>query len=92
MLYITGRLLQVYHQEKTTNHYLYQHGLPAMSEMSLCFWMKLEADDDDQREDNWLVSIALQGTCYIYVTLEYSLQCINNDFSRVLIIPTKIYE
>ena len=33
-----------------------------MSQMTICFWAKLEADDDNRRED-WLVSIARQGLC-----------------------------
>ena len=61
MLYVIGQLLQVYHQERTNSKYLYAEGLPAMSEMSLCFWIKLE-DDDDNREDEWLVRINWTGT------------------------------
>ena len=70
MWYVIGRSLQVYHQERTIAKYLYQDGLPAMTELSLCFWMKLEEDDDD-RDDDWLVSIARSGVynhvCNIYL-------------------------
>ena len=54
----------MYHQERTISKYLYKDGLPAMSEMSLCFWMKLEADDDN-RVGDWLVSISSLGMCFI---------------------------
>ena len=33
-----------------------------MSQLSLCFWAELTADDDNRRED-WLVSIARPGLC-----------------------------
>ena len=65
LLYVIGQLLEVYHQERNITKYLYQDGLPALTEMSLCFWMKLEVDDDN-RTDDWLLSIALPGTFYIY--------------------------
>ena len=54
--------MEAYNQARTTSKYLYQTGLPAMSQMTICFWAKLEADDDNRRED-WLVSIARQGLC-----------------------------
>ena len=61
-IFLGGRTLQVYHQERTVSKFLYQSGLPAMSQMSLCFWAKLTADDDNRRED-WFVSIARPGLC-----------------------------
>ena len=81
-------LLQVYHQERTISKYLYQDGLPEMSEMSLCFWMKLEADDDDDRKNDWLLSISCPGTCYLYLGIDcicWSIQCINNDSSGIFL-------
>ena len=77
MWYVIGRYLQVYHQEKTITKYLYQQDLPAMTEMSLCFWMKLEADDD-KRDDDWLVSIARSG---VYLHACIYIQCINSDLT-----------
>ena len=58
--FFAGRVLEVYHQERTTSKFLYQSGLPAMSQASLCFWAKLTADDDNRRED-WFVSVARSG-------------------------------
>ena len=66
LLPFIGRLVDVYHQERTTDKYLYEYGLPAMTEMSLCFWMKLEADDDNRTRD-WLLSIAWPGEHYIHM-------------------------
>ena len=56
--------MEVYTQERTTTNYLYQHGLPAMSEMSVCFWAKLDQDDDD-RVDNLLVTIFNAGLDFV---------------------------
>ena len=78
MLHVIGQLLQVYHQERTADKYLYQDGLPAMSEMSLCFWMKLE-DDDDNRDNDYLMSISTLGTYHIYMLI----QSVNNAFKCV---------
>ena len=35
-----------------------------MSEMTICFWANLGQDDDD-RTDDWLVSIAREGLGFI---------------------------
>ena len=56
--------VEVYHQERTVDKYLYQSGLPAMSEMTICFWANL-GQDDDNRTDDWLVSIAREGLGFI---------------------------
>ena len=80
MLRVIGQLVQVYHQERTTDKYLYQENLPAMSEMSLCFWMRLENDDDNRWHD-WLVSISTLGTYHIYILI----QSFNSAFKCVLI-------
>ena len=51
---------EVYYQERTTKKYLYQSGLPAMSEMTTCFWANL-GQDDDKRQDDYLISISHRG-------------------------------
>ena len=51
---------EVYNQERSTSKYLYQSGLPAMSEMTICFWANFGQDDDNRRDD-YIVSIARQG-------------------------------
>ena len=53
--------MEVYHQERTTSKLLYQSGLPAMSQASLCFWAKLGPNDDDNRHEDWFVSVAGSG-------------------------------
>ena len=60
LILITVRSVEVYNQERTVSKYLYQSRLPAMSEMTICFWAKLE-EDDDYRLDDYLVSIARGG-------------------------------
>lgn len=57
---ILGREMEVYNQERTIAKYLYQSGLPAMSELTTCFWANLGEDDDNRRSD-YIVSIARQG-------------------------------
>ena len=57
-----GRQLTVYTQKLNTVNYLYQHGLPAMSEISLCFQLKMENVVD--RKLKALISMAVPG----YVT------------------------
>ena len=74
MHYTVGRSLQVYHQERTITKYLYQEDLPEMSEMSLCFWIKLESDDDN-RKDDWLVNIAWSGTVILNVYYSFRHKC-----------------
>ena len=56
MLCVPVRNVEVYNQERTISKYLYQSGLPAMSEMSICFWANL-GQDDDGRENDYIVSI-----------------------------------
>ena len=86
MRYTVGQSLQVYHQERTITKYLYQKDLPAMSEMSLCFWMKLEVDDDN-RGDDWLVSVSLPGTGYIYMCMY--IQRMSGNLNYILTFWTK---
>ena len=50
----------MYNQERTIRKYLYQSGLPAMSEMSICFWANL-GEDEDRWHHDYIVSIARQG-------------------------------
>ena len=52
-------MLPVYHQELTTDKYLYQSDLPEMSEMTVCF--RLSMEDDARRTDDYLMSIARSG-------------------------------
>ena len=60
MLCVPVRNVEVYNQERTISKYLYQSGLPAMSEMSICFWANLGQDEDRWQDDD-IVSIARQG-------------------------------
>ena len=57
-----GRELTVYTQKLNTVNYLYQRGLPAMSEISFCFQLKMENVVD--RKLKALISMAVPG----YVT------------------------
>ena len=50
----------MYNQERTIRKYLYQSGLPAMSEIFICFWANLGQDEDRWQDDD-IVSIARQG-------------------------------
>ena len=75
-MYIFVVILPVYNQELTTTKYLYQSGLPAMSEMSVCFWLNME--DGDDRIDDFLVSIAHPSNyhCFKYIIYHYWVQYI----------------
>ena len=64
--------VEVYHQERTTKKYLYQSGLPAMSQMSICFWANL-GKDDDNRDDDFLLSIANKGLLLTFYSLWLNL-------------------
>ena len=41
-------------QASTASQYLYQEGMPSLTEFSLCFWFEGDAANDD---DNWVTDI-----------------------------------
>ena len=47
----------VYEQERTTDKYLYQEGLPALTSLTVCFWVKLNNLDNEA----YLFSVAASG-------------------------------
>ena len=51
--------LPVYHQDESINLYLYQSGLPEMSEFTVCFWLYRESNS--LPSDMFVVSIAVEG-------------------------------
>ena len=51
--------LPVYHQELTTEKYLYQDNIAEMSQFTLCFWIKMSSLDLPSR--NYIVGIAYSG-------------------------------
>ena len=56
---ISGRKLEVYHQEFTIDKYLYQTELPEMSAVTTCFWLNVGEDAD--RSSDVLLSIIHPG-------------------------------
>ena len=75
-LMYTDRRLPVHVQALTTSNYLYQKNLPEMSEMTLCFQLKVENPND--RRDHFLVSIARSG---MLLTFFYFVLYLDNNFS-----------
>ncbi|XP_067929837.1 uncharacterized protein [Watersipora subatra] len=54
------RILEVYNQEYSLSNYLYDNGLPAMSELTTCFWFKLQPNYD--RTAAMLMSLSISGS------------------------------
>lgn len=52
--------MPVYTQQRRNDTFLYATGLPALEEISVCFWLFGVSDDDDRRRDA-LFSIASQS-------------------------------
>ena len=62
--------LPVYHQELTTENYLYQDGITGMSQFTLCFWIKRSSLTVP--DNNYIVSLAHSGQ-YLLIDLLSSL-------------------
>ena len=54
-----GQCSSVYQQGYTISRYLHQQGLPAMNELTTCFWLNIGEDND--RSDQYIVSVARAG-------------------------------
>ena len=44
-----------------------------MSQASLCFWAKLGPNDDDNRYEDWLVSVARSGALFSIIYLDFTV-------------------
>ena len=65
--HVLGRNLSVYTQEDTVEKYLYQSGLPEMTEFTICFWLK--PDSDEVPQDQFILSLATKGKAALYKKL-----------------------
>ena len=59
---IPGALVSVYTQERRIDTALYATGLPALSEFTIHMWYYGFPHDDDDRSNDWMISVAVPGT------------------------------
>ena len=63
---IPGALVSVYTQERRIDTALYATGLPALSEFTIHMWYYGFPHDDDDRSNDWMISVAVPGTPTFY--------------------------
>ena len=65
-LLIPGALVSVYTQERRIDTALYATGLPALSEFTIHMWYYGFPHDDDDRSNDWMISVAVPGTDILF--------------------------
>ena len=65
-LLIPGALVSVYTQERRIDTALYATGLPALSEFTIHMWYYGFPHDEDDRSNDWMISVAVPGTLAFY--------------------------
>ena len=63
-MFVLGLQLPAYVVTTSVNDYLYQENLPALTKFTICFWFKGQPDDDN-RDNDFLISIATTGNICI---------------------------
>ena len=71
-MFVLGLQLPVYVVTTSENDYLYQENLPALTKFTICFWFKGQPDDDNRDED-FLISIATSGNILFIVLVKVFL-------------------
>lgn len=49
-------------QAATTSEYIYQTDLPALEELTICFWLRAVTEED--LSDSYIISLAATGTLF----------------------------
>ena len=58
--------MSVYTQERRIDTALYATGLPALSEFTIHMWYYGFPHDDDDRSNDWMISVAVPGTDILF--------------------------
>ena len=71
-MFVLGLQLPAYIVTTSENDYLYQENLPALTKFTICFWFKGQPDDDN-RDNDFLISIATSGNILFIVLVKVFL-------------------